>query len=115
LVFSQFLVGILLCGKSQVTDHRIYVVLELGDFAPCLDLDRPRQITLGHCRGNLGDGADLGRQVRGQKVYVAGEIFPDTPRTGTLAWPPSRPSTPTSRATEVTWSAKVARGVGHVC
>ena len=27
---------------------------------------------------------------------------------GTLAWPPSRPSTPTSRATVVTWSAKVA-------
>ena len=31
---------------------------------------------------------------------------PDAP--GTLAWPPSRPSTPTSRATVVTWSAKVA-------
>ena len=28
---------------------------------------------------------------------------------GTLAWPPSLPSTPTSRATVVTWSAKVAR------
>ena len=27
---------------------------------------------------------------------------------GTLAWPPSRPSTPTSRATDVTWSAKIA-------
>ena len=27
---------------------------------------------------------------------------------GTLAWPPSLPSTPTSRATVVTWSAKVA-------
>src|SRR5947207_438917 len=27
---------------------------------------------------------------------------------GTLAWPPRRPSTPTSRATVVTWSAKVA-------
>ena len=28
---------------------------------------------------------------------------------GTSAWPPSLPSTPTSRATPVTWSAKVAR------
>ena len=28
---------------------------------------------------------------------------------GTRAWPPSLPSTPTSRATVVTWSAKVAR------
>src|SRR4029450_3779565 len=27
---------------------------------------------------------------------------------GTLAWPPRRPSTPTSRATFVTWSAKIA-------
>ena len=27
---------------------------------------------------------------------------------GTLAWPPSLPSTPTSRATVVTWSAKIA-------
>ena len=27
---------------------------------------------------------------------------------GTLAWPPSLPSTPTSRATVVTWAAKVA-------
>ena len=27
---------------------------------------------------------------------------------GTLAWPPSLPSTPTSRATVVTWSANVA-------
>ena len=26
---------------------------------------------------------------------------------GTLAWPPSLPSIPTSRATVVTWSAKV--------
>ena len=33
---------------------------------------------------------------------------------GTLACPPSRPSTPTSRATVVTWSAKVAKRVGHV-
>ncbi|MGC4060214.1 MAG: hypothetical protein QM749_04940 [Aquabacterium sp.] len=31
---------------------------------------------------------------------------PEAP--GTLAWPPSLPSTPTSRATVVTWSAKVA-------
>ena len=27
---------------------------------------------------------------------------------GTFAWPPRRPSTPTSRATLVTWSAKIA-------
>ena len=27
---------------------------------------------------------------------------------GTFAWPPSRPSTPTSRATDVTWSANVS-------
>src|SRR5450830_469416 len=32
---------------------------------------------------------------------------PEAP--GTLAWPPSFPSTPTSRATEVTWSANTAR------
>ena len=36
---------------------------------------------------------------------------PDAP--GTLAWPPSLPSTPTSRATVVTWSAKVASVLGH--
>ena len=33
---------------------------------------------------------------------------------GTLAWPPSCPSTPTSRATVVTWSANVAR-VSIIC
>ena len=40
-------------------------------------------------------------------LSVRSRHVPDAP--GTLAWPPSRPSTPTSRATLVTWSAKTAR------
>ena len=96
------LLAVALGGLAQVGDHRVDVVLQLGHLAAGLDLDRAREVALGHGGGDLGDGAHLRGEVGGQQVDVAGQILPGAGGAGTLAWPPSRPSTPTSRATLVT-------------
>ncbi len=70
------LLGVAVGGEPQVVDHRVDVVFELGDFAAGIDLNRSRQVALGHGGRHLGDGADLRGQVGGQQVDVAGEILP---------------------------------------
>ena len=60
------LLGVAVGGEPQVVDHRIDVVFELGHFAARLDLNRARQVALGHGGRHLGDGAHLGGEVRGQ-------------------------------------------------
>ena len=76
LVFSQSCSLLLVGGQPQVVDHRVDVVLEVGHLAAGLDLDRPRQVALGHRGGHLGDRAHLGGQVRRQQVHVAGQVLP---------------------------------------
>src|SRR6266536_2262245 len=63
-------------GLAQVGDHLVDVVLELADLAGGVDRDRPGEVALGHRRGHLGDGADLGGQVAGELVHVLGEPLP---------------------------------------
>ena len=70
------LFGVAVGGEPKVVDHRVDVVLQLGHLAARLDLDGPGQVALGHGGGHLGDGAHLGREVRGQQVHVAGEVLP---------------------------------------
>ena len=72
------LLGVALGREPQVVDHRVDVVLELGDLAARLDLDRARQVALGHRGRDLGDGAHLGGEVGGEQVHVAGEVLPRT-------------------------------------
>ena len=55
---------------AQVVDHRIDVVFQFGDFSAGFDLNRSRQIALGHGRRDFRDGANLVGQIRGEKVDV---------------------------------------------
>src|SRR5258705_3008014 len=72
------LLGIDVRGQTQVSDHRVDVVLELGDFAARINLDRTGQVALGHRGGHFGDRAHLRRQVRGEQVDVTGQVLPRT-------------------------------------
>ena len=55
---------------------------------------------------DLGNVAHLAGEVAGHGVHVVGQILPGARDAGHLAWPPSLPSVPTSRATRVTSAAK---------
>ena len=70
------LLGVAVGREPQVVDHRVDVVFELGDFAARIDLNRPRQVALGHGGRHFGDRAHLRGQVRGEQVHVAGQILP---------------------------------------
>ena len=63
-------------GQTEIVDHGIDVVFQLGDFAAGIHLNGPRQIALGHGRRDFGDGAHLVGQVVGQQVDVASKILP---------------------------------------
>ena len=76
------LLPVALGGQPEVADHGVDVVLQLGDLAARVDLDRPGQVALGHGGGDLGDGAHLGGQVRRQQVDVAGQVLPGARRSG---------------------------------
>ena len=90
-------------GLAQVVDHRVDVVLQLGDLAARLDLDRSREVALGHGGGDLGDGAHLVGQVGGEQVDVAGEVLPGAGRAGHVGL-----------AAEPAFDADLARHVGHL-
>ena len=64
--FQPILLLVTFRGTAQVVDHRVDVVFELCHFATGFDLNRTRQIALGHSRGDLRDGADLVSQIRGK-------------------------------------------------
>src|SRR5712691_8303006 len=70
------LFGVHVGGQTQIADHGVDVVFELGDFAARIDLDRAGEIALGDGGRDLGDGAHLRGQIGGQQVDVAGQIFP---------------------------------------
>ena len=73
---QPILLGVAVGGEPQVVDHRIDVVFELGHFAARFDLDRARQVALGHRGRHFGDGAHLRGQVGGKQVDVAGQVLP---------------------------------------
>ena len=51
--------------------------------SPCrLDVDRPRQVALGHRGGDFRDGAHLGGEVGGEAVDVVGQVAPGAGRAG---------------------------------
>ena len=76
------LLAVALGGLAQIGNHRVDVVLQLGHLAAGLDLDGAGEVALGHGGGDLGDGADLGGEVGGEQVDVAGEILPRAGGTG---------------------------------
>jgi hypothetical protein len=92
----------------ELVDHGVDGVLELEDLALHLDGDLLRQVAARHRRRHLGDVADLRGEVGRHRVHVVGQILPVPATPRTVAWPPSLPSVPTSRATRVTSEAKEA-------
>ena len=96
------LLGVAVGREAKVVDHRVDVVLQLRHFAAGFHLNRAGKVALGHGSRHFRDGANLVGQVIGQQIDVAGRSFHVPAAPGTLACPPSRPSTPTSRATVVT-------------
>ena len=63
-------------GHAQVGNHRVEIVLEIGDFAARIHLNRTRQIALGHSGRNFRDRAHLRGQSGREQVHVAGQILP---------------------------------------
>src|SRR5437867_3268962 len=61
----------------ELVDHRVDGVLELQDLSLNVDRDLLRQVAVGDAGGDLGDVADLARQVAGHQVDVVGDVFPD--------------------------------------
>ncbi len=91
----------------ELIDHGVDRILELENFAAHVDRDLPRQVAACHRRRHLRDVAHLVGEIAAHRVHrIRSRSFhvPATP--GTMAWPPSFPSVPTSRATRVTSEAK---------
>ena len=63
-------------GLPQRPDHRVDVVLEVGDLALGLDRDRAGQVPGGHRAGHLGDRAHLAGEVARQLVDVLRQPLP---------------------------------------
>src|SRR5213594_2414445 len=61
----------------ELVDHRVDGVLELQDLSLNVDRDLLRQVAVGDAGGDLGDVADLARQIAGHQVDVVGQVFPD--------------------------------------
>src|SRR5581483_11820062 len=76
--------GDLVGEAPQLVDHRVDGLLQLGHLAPGLDGDLLRQVALGHGGGDLGDIADLARQVGGELVDVVGQVLPRAEHAGHL-------------------------------
>ena len=102
-VFSQSCSSLRSVVAAEVVDHRVDVVLEVGDLAARLDLNRARQVALRHGRRDLGDGAHLIGEVRREQVHVARQVLPRAGRAGHVRL-----------AAQPAVDADFARDVGHL-
>ena len=62
--------------RVQLIDHRVQRLLQLQDLAADVDGDLLGQVPAGDRGRDLGDVADLRRQVVGHRVDAVGEVFP---------------------------------------
>ena len=62
--------------RVELVDHRVDRVLQLENLAAGIDGDLAREVAAGDRRGDLGDVADLRRQVCREQVDVVGEVLP---------------------------------------
>src|SRR5581483_2969315 len=68
--------GHLVRERRQLVHHRVDGVLQLEDLALDVDGDLLAEVTLGDGGGDLGDVADLAREVGGHVVHRVGEVLP---------------------------------------
>jgi hypothetical protein len=92
--------------RVELIHHGVDGVLQLQNFAAHVHRDLARKVAIGHRGGDLGDVADLRRQVAGHGVDRIGQILPDAADAFHLGLAAELPSVPTSRATRVTSDAK---------
>ena len=104
-----------LAGEGvELIDHGVDGLLQLQDLAAHVDGDLLRQVAVGDGGRHLGDVAHLRRSgCSAIELTLSVRSFqvPATPRTS--AWPPSRPSVPTSRATRVTSRGEGVELIDH--
>ena len=87
----------------QGDDHLVEVVLEDGDLAAGLDVDRLGEVALGHRGRHVADGAHLAGEVARQLVHVVGQVAPDAGGAGHVGLAP-----------QLALDAHVARHAGHL-
>src|SRR6185436_18066821 len=68
----------------QLVHHRVDGVLQLENLALDVDHDLAREVAVGDGGGDVGDVADLAREVEGHRVDVVGEVFPGSRDAGHL-------------------------------
>src|SRR5207249_1489318 len=69
---------------GELVHHRVDGVLQLEDLALDVDGDLLGEVAAGHRLGDLGDVADLAREVGRHRVDVVGEVLPGAGDTGHL-------------------------------
>src|SRR5207249_4493952 len=62
--------------RVQLVDHRVHGFFELQDFAADIDGDLLREIAISNSNDDVGDVANLGRQVTGHGVDAVGQVLP---------------------------------------
>src|SRR5205085_8053692 len=80
LAFGAYLAGHagdLVGERVQLVDHHVDGLFQLQDLAPDVDGDLLAEVAVCYSCRDLGDVADLGRQVARHQVHVIGEVFPD--------------------------------------
>ena len=90
------------CERAQLVDHRIDGFLQLEDFAAHVDGDFLGKIAVGHRDRDLGNVANLSRQVIRHGVHVLGQVFPHTGDFSHLCL-----------SAELTFGADFTRDAGH--
>src|ERR1700674_1575175 len=75
---EPILLRIAIGSETEIVDHGVDVVFQLGHFTACLHLNGACEVALGDRRSNLGNGSHLVGQIVRQEVDVAGEILPRT-------------------------------------
>src|SRR5581483_6521731 len=79
--------GDLVGEAPQLVDHRVDGVLQLRHLTGGVDGDLLGEVALGDGGGDLGDVADLARQVPGQLVDVVGQRLPRARHSGHVGLP----------------------------
>src|SRR5262245_24205082 len=86
----------------ELVHHGVEGFLQLKDFARSVHRDLLREVAARDGGGDVGDVADLRRQVRGHEVDVVGEVLPGAGNTGHLRL-----------AAELAFGADLARHARH--
>src|SRR5439155_652147 len=93
-----------LAGESvELIDHRIDGVFQLQDLPPHVHRDLAGEVAVGDGGGDVGNIADLGRQIAGHRVHAVGQVFPGTCHAGYLGLP-----------TQPALGADLASDAGHL-